>query len=390
MAIIRVEYSPGGDLILIDSSGERSYAYKANSGLWYLSGQGVTPGPTPEYPDELTVNDCQGVPLTLVRKQLGYAATIYGVASALGLNAEDHRHATVIAFMTVFVESVWRMYANSNVPASLAYPHDAIGSDNDSLGLFQQRPSIPWGTVAQLMDVTYNAQAFFGGDTGPNAGNPPGLLDLTGWRTMTYGEAAQAVQGSAFPDRYACWRSAADAVYDALSVTPEPSGDFVWPFIAEPSPAGDMPPDGDTNQPLAEYGPRELTGRFHEGIDFGYNHAVNGATITAAGSGSVHVNEYRSAFGNVIIINHGQNSDGATLYTLYAHRQAIAGPAVGGAVTQGDAIGLIGQTGNVTGPHLHFETHVVPAGGVLTWNINDPSGYRTAIDPRVFMAEYGS
>jgi hypothetical protein len=83
--------------------------------------------------------------------------------------------------------------------------------DRDSLGLFQQRPSAGWGSAAQVQDPVYAAQAFFGGPTGPNSGQPAGLLDIDGWQDMHLTVAAQAVQRSAFPHAYARWESAAAA-----------------------------------------------------------------------------------------------------------------------------------------------------------------------------------
>ena len=56
-------------------------------------------------------------------------------------------------------------------PESGSYPNDGNGSDHDSLGLFQMRPQSGWGTVAELMDTTYQARAFFGGPEGPNHGS---------------------------------------------------------------------------------------------------------------------------------------------------------------------------------------------------------------------------
>jgi hypothetical protein len=53
----------------------------------------------------------------------------------------------------------------------------------------------------------YAARAFFGGPGGPNAGEPPGLLDIDGWEQMPLTVAAQAVQRSAFPDAYARWEA---------------------------------------------------------------------------------------------------------------------------------------------------------------------------------------
>jgi hypothetical protein len=65
-----------------------------------------------------------------------------------------------IAFSVPFVESGWKMYANAKVPESLAIPHDAVGSDYDSVGLFQQRCPM-WGPAHVLMDPTLSAGLFF-------------------------------------------------------------------------------------------------------------------------------------------------------------------------------------------------------------------------------------
>lgn len=81
--------------------------------------------------------------------------------------------------------------------------------DRDSLGLFQQRPSAGWGTEEQILDRGYSTRVFFGGAGDPNGYDTRGLLDLPGWESMDFGDAAQAVQISAFPDRYDRWRVAA-------------------------------------------------------------------------------------------------------------------------------------------------------------------------------------
>lgn len=79
--------------------------------------------------------------------------------------------------------------------------------DRDSLGLFQQRPSMGWGTPEQLRDPAYAAAAFFGGPVSPTSNQ--GLLDVSGWESMPPTAAAQAVQRSAFPDAYARWETSA-------------------------------------------------------------------------------------------------------------------------------------------------------------------------------------
>ena len=83
--------------------------------------------------------------------------------------------------------------------------------DRDSLGLFQQRPSTGWGTAAQVRDPVRATRAFFGGPSDPNGNRTRGLLDIRGWQSMSFAQAAQAVQISAYPDRYAKWEDDAYA-----------------------------------------------------------------------------------------------------------------------------------------------------------------------------------
>ncbi|MEU2134641.1 peptidoglycan-binding protein [Streptomyces sp. NPDC018352] len=64
--------------------------------------------------------------------------------------------------------------------------------DRDSLGVFQQRPSQGWGTPEQITDVSYASNAFFTRAIRVAADNPD----------LSAGQVAQAVQVSAYPDRY--------------------------------------------------------------------------------------------------------------------------------------------------------------------------------------------
>ncbi|NKQ57375.1 C40 family peptidase [Amycolatopsis sp. K13G38] len=66
--------------------------------------------------------------------------------------------------------------------------------DRDSLGIFQMRPSMGWGTVQQLQDISYQINKFY--DV---------LLSVPGWDTQRPGSSAQDVERSAFPDRYHKW-----------------------------------------------------------------------------------------------------------------------------------------------------------------------------------------
>lgn len=110
-----------------------------------------------------------------------------------------------IALATALVESNLVMYANSAVPESLNLPHEAVGSDYDSVGLFQQRCPM-WGPAAVLMDPAKSAGLFY-----------DRLADLDYNGSKSPGWYAQAVQRSAFPDRYDQRYGDATAIYDRLA-----------------------------------------------------------------------------------------------------------------------------------------------------------------------------
>ena len=88
-------------------------------------------------------------------------------------------------------------------------------------------------------------------------------------------------------------------------------------------------------------------GQPHTGIDYG---CPEGTPILASADGLVKFAEMdNTGYGNTVIIEHYD-----TKATLYAHLSAIK-VVVNQIVFQGDVIGYSGSSGNVTGPHLHFE-----------------------------------
>ena len=91
------------------------------------------------------------------------------------------------------------------------------------------------------------------------------------------------------------------------------------------------------------------TPRFHSGVDIG---VPMSSTIVAADSGTVIETAWRGAYGNTVLINHGNGTA-----TMYAHLSKFLVKA-GTAVKKGDAIAKSGSTGWSTGPHLHFEVRV--------------------------------
>lgn len=181
------------------------------------SSTGITAGVTVtgSIPDTLTAKTTAGTTVTVNRVQLTRAATIITVG---GKTVGVSRGGIVVALMAALTESGLRMLANrAAYPESASYPNDGDGSDHDSLGMFQMRPQSGWGTVAQLMDPNYQAAAFYGGTTGPNHGSPRGLLDVPGWQALPLGAAAQTVEVSAFPNRYAAYEPVARTILTTLT-----------------------------------------------------------------------------------------------------------------------------------------------------------------------------
>ncbi|MBN1965424.1 MAG: M23 family metallopeptidase [Anaerolineae bacterium] len=108
--------------------------------------------------------------------------------------------------------------------------------------------------------------------------------------------------------------------------------------------------------------------RVHHGIDM--SNPI-GQSVRAAGSGTVlwaaasfrvelpdgSISEPTSSYGNTVLIQHDFSYRGQTIYTLYAHLSAIL-VSRGQRVETGDIIGLVGATGQVSGPHVHLEVRL--------------------------------
>lgn len=105
------------------------------------------------------------------------------------------------------------------------------------------------------------------------------------------------------------------------------------------------------------------TTRFHSGTDLG---APLGTPILAAHDGQVVVSDYMGGYGFTVILRqrNGQQE------TLYGHMSRLLVQA-GEWVEQGEVIGLVGSTGNSTGPHLHFEVRQLTGDGWIAVNPNE-------------------
>lgn len=245
--------------------------------------------------------------INLGAEQLQNAATIIATGKGMGANNSD----LIVSIMTAMQESNLR---------NLKY------GDRDSLGLFQQRPSQGWGTAEQIMNPSYAATQFF-----------KHLLAMKGRGKLSLTEQAQRVQRSAFPGAYAKWQDMAKSVVAATT------------FQALTGNAGfRRPVNGPVSRDWAHHS------NLPRGTDFGVG---VGTPVMAAMGGSVTTSKdlpgagnggYRS-YGRYITIGNGLDS------TLYAHlsKRSVK---TGQSVRPGQLIGFSGNTGNSTGPHMHFET----------------------------------
>lgn len=138
------------------------------------------------------------------------------------------------------------------------------------------------------------------------------------------------------------------------------SGSFIWPVPC-------------SNRVTSRFGYRAdpFTGKqkYHNGIDIdGFNN--DGNSIVAADGGTVIIAAYDGAYGNYVVIDHGNYTQ-----TLYAHMSGMA-VSKGSKVSQGQVIGYLGSTGRSTGTHCHYEviingSNVDPAAyysGLSYWN----------------------
>jgi murein DD-endopeptidase MepM/ murein hydrolase activator NlpD len=97
--------------------------------------------------------------------------------------------------------------------------------------------------------------------------------------------------------------------------------------------------------------------RFHSGTDLG---APMGTPVLAAYSGRVSLAEMMGGYGLSILLDHNDGKEA----TRYGHLSEIFVQS-GQWVQQGTVIGLVGSTGNSTGPHLHFEALQASSGGLV-------------------------
>ncbi len=136
------------------------------------------------------------------------------------------------------------------------------------------------------------------------------------------------------------------------------SGGYMWPIA-------------NSRKVTSPFGRRASPGGIgstnHKGVDIGgVGYSSN---ILASKAGKVIVSQYSRSYGNYVVISHG--SGNTTLYAHMSKRLVSAGQKV----SQGQVLGITGNTGNSMGPHLHFE---ITEGGSRTDPLKYLTGYAKA------------
>jgi murein DD-endopeptidase MepM/ murein hydrolase activator NlpD len=263
--------------------------------------------------------------------------------------------------------------------------HGNLGprNDHDSLGLFQQRPSMGWGTPQQLTDPVYASGKFY------NA-----LLKVKNWESLPLTVAAQKVQRSAYPDRYAEYENDAEAVVakvtGAASITDLPGAS-----LADCATTPTVVSSGGWTRPVDD----GIVSAFrtsrrpnHQGVDLGSKrHTI----IRAASAGKV-------VWANCDDDTPNCNIDGSPetlgcgwfveilhagkIATRYCHMVRRPDVINGQHVNAGDTLGQVGSSGRSSGPHLHYEVHTNVTCGRTRCQLT-PSN---ATNPAVFMRNVGA
>ncbi|MET7669214.1 M23 family metallopeptidase [Micromonospora luteifusca] len=305
--------------------------------------------------------------------QVRNAAIIIKVGQDLGVPSRGW----VIALATAMQESALRNLANRTVAESLALPHEGVGADHDSLGLFQQRPG--WGSVAERLTPAYAARKFY-----------EKLVKVPSWQRRPLSVVAQQVQISAYPDAYAKHEELASKLVDALAGGAARTVEINGKAVCDAAERGEIAASGWTAPISGDVGSgfRTADRPSHNGVDIG---AAKGTEIRAAAAGRVLVarcdpddrgrrdcdvdgHPGKGGCGWFVDLLHAGG-----YITRYCHMVVQPRVTPNQIVPAGEVIGQVGSSGNSSGPHLHFEVHLR----------NDRSS-RGAIDPIPFMRERGA
>lgn len=263
-------------------------------------------------------------------------------------------------------------------------------NDHDSLGLFQQRPSVgSWGTAAQIMDPVHATNEFYNRLAGVKNRDQKAMIDVA--------IEIQIPNKAAYHSRWK-WDAIAQAIVSIYKTAVGGSG---TPTTNMCLLAAHVPPvgSGSTHLPLDPgyhvsdgfNDPRDnmsIGSHPHVGIDLVYGSNTRGRPVYAAFSGTV----IDSGMGQGCSGNNPvevMSKDGLIAWYLHMNGSDIK-VKKGDVVTAGQQIGAIGACGQVTGPHLHFA--ISPGNDHESWISSVQTVQKfgvTWLDPNAVMAHYG-
>ncbi|WP_329352961.1 M23 family metallopeptidase [Streptomyces sp. NBC_01261] len=258
---------------------------------------------------------------------------------------------------------------------SLSRPplHRRLGLDNKSLTAVAVAIALVTGTVT--------AFALSGGDRTVTDGLPPASTVTTfpafpTASVMPPANADEEPDGGVIvaPDLPTGEEGDTDSGADAASAPPEEDPTTEQPDAPASSPAARQRTAGTATAPVQGYvitAAYAQSGNWSTGHHTGVDLAVPvGTPVVAVRPGMVLMSATDASYGNYVLIKHAEHE-----YTLYAHLSQL-GVKQGAVVSDGQRIGFSGATGNVTGPHLHFEARTEPVFG-------------SDVDPVAYLAAHG-
>jgi murein DD-endopeptidase MepM/ murein hydrolase activator NlpD len=179
----------------------------------------------------------------------------------------------------------------------------------------------------------------------PDAGSTSARTAAGATQSLSVGSGAADAETNR--DQYSVSSPTQYKNVDTSSFTNDPTGSIQWPFL--------------TGVPITSgFGGRQVEGcsfcsTNHMGVDFAPGEGTPIRVI--AGGTVIKVQANDGGFGNDVWVQH--DVDGKQFVSVYGHMEDNSFKVVKGQqVTVGDELGLVGSTGNSTGPHLHLEVHV--------------------------------
>ena len=239
--------------------------------------------------------------------------------------------------------------ADESVPAG--YNSVFIDSTDYSLGA-TQAPSVVFSERATGCEITV-ASGQTSSSCAPAAAGSQGAGAASGGQgEVKVGPVTVGSRGVTLGNTTIISREALNERLRPLNILRRGNEEYVFP-LSVPAPISSL--FGWRMHPIHQ------SWRFHSGTDLA---APTGTPVLATRAGRVSVSDFLGGYGLTVILRHG---DG-TLESRYAHLSQLTVRA-GEWVEQGEVIGLVGSTGNSTGPHLHFELRRLTGEG---WIAKDP------------------